>query len=100
MLRFACKKYVCVVQLTSRGESLYDPLDAVIHRLQGLEPLCHQGVSEPLMDGQHPLGVSQDPLFVRVGGEVIGGGVVRPGPEEHVLVLRSTVLRAMRGGVS
>ena len=38
---------VGVVQLTRGGQQLHDPLDTIVHRLESLQPLCHQCVSEP-----------------------------------------------------
>ena len=82
-----CEENVGVVKLASGGEPLHNPLNPIVHRLESLESLGHQSISEPLVDGQHALGVSQDPLLVGVGGQVIGGRVVGRGPVEHVLVL-------------
>ena len=39
--------------------------------LEGLNPLGHQGVREPLVDGQHLLLMLEDPLLVRVGSQVV-----------------------------
>ena len=90
-----CKENVGVVKLTSAGECLHNCLDTIIHRLQCLEPLGHQGVSEPLVDRQHLLSVSQYPLLVRVGSIIVCWSMVDSGVEEHVLILWSTVLRTM-----
>lgn len=54
------------------AEAFHDPLS---HRpqIESLESLGHQGVSEPLVDGQHAC-VSEDPLLVGVGQAVAGEG--------------------------
>ena len=52
------------------------------------------------MNGQHLLRMTEDPLLVRVGGEVVGGSVVGGHVVEEVLVLRSRVLRTVRGRVA
>ena len=67
--------------------------------LEGPNPLGHQGVREPLVDGQHLLRVPEDPLLVGVGGQVVGGRVVAADVQEHVLVLGGAVFRAVGGGI-
>ena len=52
------------------------------------------------MYGQHLLSVSEYPLLVRAGCEVVGRGVVGGDVVEHVLVLRGRVLRTVGGGVA
>ena len=47
------------------------PLDGLVDRLEGLEPLRHEQVGELFVDGLHPLGHLQDPLLVRVGSIVV-----------------------------
>ena len=47
------------------------------------------------MNGLHLVGVPEYPLFVRVGGKVVGGGVVGRHIEEQVAVLRGRVLRTV-----
>ena len=44
------------------------------------------------MDRLHLVGLAEDPLFVGIGREVVGGRVVRGHVEEEVLVLRCSVL--------
>ena len=48
------------------------------------------------MNWQHLLSMAEDPLLVRVGGEVVGGGVVARHVVEQILVLRGRVLGAVR----
>ena len=50
------------------------------------------------MDRQHLLSVTEDPLLVRVGSEVVGRSVVGRHVVEQILVLRSRVLGAVRSG--
>ena len=45
-----------------------------------------------LVDRLHLVGLAEDPLFVGIGREVVGGRVVRGHVEEEVLVLRCSVL--------
>ena len=81
------------VQLLKLGRH---SLHGRINGLQGLQTFCLKDIGEPLVDWQHLLGVAQDPLLVRVGGEVVGGGVVGGHVEEQPAVLGSGVLRTMR----
>jgi hypothetical protein len=48
-----------------------------------------------LMNGLHFVGVAQDPLLVGVGGEVVGGRVVRRHVEEQVTELGRRVFRTV-----
>ena len=48
------------------------------------------------MNWHHLLRVAEDPLLVRVGSHVVGGGVVARHVVEQILVLRGRVLRAVR----
>ena len=48
------------------------------------------------MHRQHLLGVTEDPLLVWVGGEVVGRGVVGRHVLEQILILRRSVLGAVR----
>ena len=54
--------------------------------------------STHLVNWQHLLSMAEDPLLVRVGSEVVGGGVVARHVVEQILVLRGRVLRTVRGG--
>jgi hypothetical protein len=47
------------------------------------------------MNGLHFVSVAQDPLLVGVGGEVVGGRVVRRHVEEQVTELGRRVLRTV-----
>ncbi len=48
------------------------------------------------MNGLHFVSVAQDPLLVWVGGEVVGGRVVRRHVEEQVTELGRRVFRTVR----
>jgi hypothetical protein len=51
--------------------------NALVDRLQGLEPLGHEDVGKLLVDGLHAVRHLEDPLFVGVGRVVIGGSAKR-----------------------
>jgi hypothetical protein len=85
--------YVGVVQFAEGFQFFDDQLDGGVHRLEGLEAFGHQEVGELLVDRLHLLRHLENPLFVRVGGVVVGRGVVRGDVEEEVGILGSRVFR-------
>jgi hypothetical protein len=69
--------YVGVVQFAEGFQFFDDQLDGGVHRLEGLEAFGHQEVGELLVDRLHLLRHLENPLFVRVGGVVVGRGAAK-----------------------
>lgn len=67
-----CVENVSVVQLPQLFQFLINPLDSNVNVLKRLQALRHQQVSEFPMNRFHFLCHTKDPLFVGVGGEVVG----------------------------
>lgn len=63
---------VCVVEFAQALQLLVDALDRNVDTLQRLQALCHQKVGEFAMNRLHFVGVTEDPLLVGIGREVVG----------------------------
>lgn len=64
-------EHVRVVELARSDQFAVDSLHRIVDALQRLQPLGHQKIGEPLVDRFHFAQPAQDPLLVRIGGEVV-----------------------------
>jgi hypothetical protein len=89
-------KDVGIFQLAESHQFAKDFLDSFVDALQRLKPFCHEQVRKTMMDWLHFAQPTQNPLLVRIGGEIVAGRPVSRHVEKHVRILRSRVLGAVR----
>jgi hypothetical protein len=89
-------KDVGIFQLAESHQFAKDFLDSFVDALQRLEPFCHEQIRKTMMDWLHFAQPTQNPLLVRIGGEIVAGRPVSRHVEKHVRILRSRVLGAVR----
>lgn len=89
-------KDVGILQLAESHQFAKDFLDSFVDALQRLEPFCHEQIRKTMMDWLHFAQPTQNPLLVRIGGEIVAGRPVSRHVEKHVRILRSRVLGTVR----